>query len=439
MSFIGKSVQRIDARDKVLGKAAYPGDMNLPNQAYMKILFAPVPHAILTKVDVSAAEALPGVLAVYTAKDVPVNEYGLTIKDQPVLCGPGSSKPYTDRVRFIGDQVAVVVAETEAIAAEAVGLIKVDYEELTAITDLEEAGEDGFLLHPDKDTNRYYDYHIHRGDVDAAFAKADVIIEGEYRTPAQEHAYLAPEAGLGYIDEQGRVTVAVAGQWAHAEQEAIAHALDLPLEQVRVIHPAIGGAFGGREDMSVQIVLALAALRLHQQGIDRPIKILWSRSESIIGHHKRHPYLIRTKWAANKEGKLLAAQSEVLADAGAYNYTSNKVLGNATLMVSGPYDIPNVVVDAYAIYTNNLPGGAFRGFGGPQGAFAAEMQMSKLADTLGLDVVELRLKNVLRDGVPTATEAPLPSPVTMDRVIEASARAGGVGRKWKWLATSGKS
>lgn len=428
MTAIGQSIKRIDAHGKVTGETLYPGDINMENQAYMKILFADRPHAIVKNIDSNIAEGLDGVIAVFTAKDVPVNEYGLTIKDQPVLCGPGSSKAYTDRVRFIGDQVAVVVADTEEIAAEAVKLIEVEYQDLPVVSDMEKAMElDTELLHPNQDTNAYYHYQIRKGDVDAAFELADVIVEGEYRTPAQEHAYLAPESGLGYIDEEGRVTVAVAGQWAHTEQEAIAHALDLPLEQVRVIQPAIGGAFGGREDMSIQIVLALAAWRLKQRGIERPVKIVWTREESIRGHHKRHPYLIRAKWGATKEGEIIAAKSEIISDAGAYNYTTNKVMGNATLMVTGPYAIENVWVDATAVYTNNLPGGAFRGFGGPQGAFSAEMQVSKLAEVLGIDPVELRMKNVVTDGVPMHTQTPFPSPVTMDRVIEAGAKAGG----WK--------
>ena len=191
--------------------------------------------------------------------------------------------------------------------------------------------------------------------------EADVIVESEYRLPFQEHAYLQPEAGLAYIDEEGRVTVQVAGQWTHEDQEQIAHALRLPKEQIRVIYPAIGGAFGGREDMSVQIVLALAAWKLK-----RPVKIVWTREESIIGHHKRHPMILKSRWGASKEGKILAADVEVYADGGAYMYTSTKVLGNATLMCTGPYHIPNVKVDAYAVYTNNIPNGAFRGFGAPQ-------------------------------------------------------------------------
>ncbi|MCK4978362.1 MAG: molybdopterin-dependent oxidoreductase, partial [Anaerolineales bacterium] len=260
------------------------------------------------------------------------------------------------------------------------------------------------------------------GSSETAFAQADVIVEGEYRTPAQEHAYLQPEAGLGYIDEEGRVTIQVAGQWTHEDQEQIAHALGLPLDQVRVIYPAIGGAFGGREDMSVQIVLALAAWRLHQRGIDRPIKIIWSREESIIGHHKRHPYIIYTKWGATKEGKVVAAEVEVIADGGAYAYTSTKVLGNATLMCTGPYEIPNVKVDSYAVYTNNIPGGAFRGFGGPQGAFAAETQMNRLAEELGMDPIEIRRRNVLQEGSLLSVGTPLPKGVSMPQVIDQCAQ-----------------
>jgi CO/xanthine dehydrogenase Mo-binding subunit len=419
MSAIGKSIQRIDARGKVTGETLFPGDINLPNQAYMKILFTRRPHAIIRSIDTSQADALPGIIAIFTAKDVPVNEYGLIYNDQPVLCGPGSSKPFTDRVRFIGDQVALIVAETEEIAAVGRDLIKVEYEDLLVVTDMLEAmKEDSTLLHPDRGSNTFCHYRIRKGDVEEAFSKADVIVEGEYHSPSQEHAYLQPEAGIGYIDEEGRITVQVAGQWTHEDQQQIAHALNIPTEQVRVIYPAIGGAFGGREDMSIQIVLALAVWRLHQEGNDRPIKIIWSREESIIGHHKRHPYILRTRWGANIEGKLLAAEVEVIADGGAYMYTSTKVLGNATLMCTGPYEIPNVKVDSYAVYTNNIPNGAFRGFGGPQGAFEAETQMNRLAEKLNMDPIEIRRRNVLTEGALLSVGTPLPKGVSVGKVVE---------------------
>ncbi len=428
MSYVGKPVTRIDAEAKVKGEALFPGDFNLPNQAHMKILFANRPHAIIKRIDTARAEALPGVLAIFTAKDVPVNEYGLIMPDQPVLCGPGSNKPYADRVRFIGDQVALIVAESEEIAAQARELIEVEYEDLPVLTDVHQAMEStDILLHPDRGSNVFCHYRIRKGDVETAFSQSDVIVEGEYHTPVQEHAYLQPEAGLGYIDEEGRVTIIVAGQWTHEDRKQIAHALNLPEEHVRVIYPAIGGAFGGREDMSIQIVLALAAWRLSQRGIKRPVKIVWTREESIIGHHKRHPYHIYARWGATKEGKVIAAEVKVIADGGAYAYTSTKVLGNATLMCTGPYEIPNVKVDSYAVYTNSIPNGAFRGFGGPQGTFAAEMQMNKLAEKLGMDPVELRLRNVLREGSLLSVGTPLPKGVSIAQVVEHCAKRAG----WK--------
>jgi CO/xanthine dehydrogenase Mo-binding subunit len=428
MSYVGESVIRIDAEAKVKGEALYPGDINLPGQAYMKVLFARRPHAIVKRIDTRTAETMDGVVAIFTAKDVPVNEFGLIMPDQPVLCGPGSGKPFADRVRFIGDKVALVIADSEAIAAQACQAIEVEYEDLPVVTDFRKSAVDqSVLLHPERDSNVFCRYRIRKGDVEAAFAQADVIVEGEYHTPTQEHAYLQPEAGVGYIDEEGRVTVLVAGQWTHEDQEQIAHALHLPVGAVRVIYPAIGGAFGGREDMSVQIILALAAWRLSQRGILRPVKIIWTREESIIAHHKRHAFFIHTRWGATKEGKVIAAQVEICADGGAYAFTSTKVLGNATLLCTGPYEIPNVKVDSCVAYTNNIPTGAFRGFGGPQGAFAAESQMDKLAEALGMDEVEIRLRNVLHEGSLLSVGTPLPKGVSIAQVIEQCAIAAG----WK--------
>jgi len=434
-SVLGKPTARVDALAKVTGEALFPGDIDMPNQAYMKILFAGRPHAIIRRLDTAAAEAMPGVLGVFTAKDVPVNEYGLILPDQPVLCGPGSTKPYADRVRFVGDQVAVVVAESESIAAAAARRIEVDYEDLPIVTDVLAARQAGApLLHPDRESNVFWHNQIRKGDIAKGFAAAAVVIESEYRTPAQEHAFLQPEAGLAYLDDEGRVTVEVAGQWTHEDQEQIAHALGLPREQVRVRYPAIGGAFGGREDMSVQIVLALAAWRLHQRGIDRPVKIIWSREESILGHHKRHRYVIRSKWGASREGKLLAAEVEVIQDGGAYAYTSTKVLGNSTLMCTGPYEIPNVKVDAYSVYTNHIPGGAFRGFGGPQAAYSAELQMNKLAGALGIDAVEIRMRNLLKEGALLSVGTALPKGVSIGKVVEGCAEHAGwthTGEGWQ--------
>lgn len=438
---IGKSITRLDARAKVTGQAKYPADFFMPDALHAKILFSRHPHARVLQVDTTEAESVPGVVAIFTAKDVPVNEYGLQTPDQPVLCGPGSDKPNADVVRFVGDQVALVVAETERAAARARALIQVEYEFLPILTDPFEALEPGApQLHPyrarsefhpelnDMEGNRICHHQIRKGDMEVGWAEADVIIKGEYYTPPQEHAYLQPEAGLAYIDEEGRVTVVSAGQWTWEDQQEIAHALSLRPEQVRVIYPAIGGAFGGREDMSVQIVLALAAWKLR-----RPVKIVWSREESIIGHCKRHPTWLRCKLGATRAGKLVAAEVRIVADGGAYCYTTNKVLGNATMTCTGPYDIPNVKVDVDGVYTNNLPSGAFRGFGAPQAIFAAETQMNKLAQALGMDPVELRLKNLLREGSLTPMGTPLPGGVSLVQVTEKCARAAG----WQHKAPSG--
>ncbi len=423
MGAIGKSHKRVDALDKVIGKAAYSGDLTRPDMLHMKILFAGRPHAIVKKIDTSKAAELPGVVLILTAKDVPCNEYGLQIPDQPVLCGPGSEKPYTDRVRFVGDQVAAVVAESEEIADEARSLIEVTYEDLPVLLDPFQAAQEGaMLIHPDQESNIYTSYRIRKGDLEKGFQEADIIVEGEYHTPVQEHAYLQPEAGMAYFDDQDRLVVAVGGQWAHEEQEQIAHSLGLDLDQVRVIHPAVGGAFGGREDLSVQIVLGLGALRLRDKGIDRPVKIVWTREESIVGHHKRHAYHIKTRWGATRDGKITAAEVDITADGGAYMYTSNKVLGNAFIACTGVYDIPNIHVDARAVATNKVPGGAFRGFGGPQGTFAAEGQINKLAEKLGMDPVEFRLKNVLSKDDLSSVNTPLPGIVNIDEVLERCAQ-----------------
>ena len=435
MRAVGSSIQRSDAVDKVTGRAAYAGDIDLPGQAWLAIVYAPAPHAHITRIDTAPALAAPGVIAVLTAADVPVNEYGLILPDQPVLCGPGSTAQ-AQTVRWEADHLAVVVAETAAQARAAAKLVQVEYTELPVVTDPVAAlGVDAPVIHPhpfskfpygerDNSSNLLLEYHLRRGDVAAGFALADVIVEDTYRTHAQEHAYLQPEAGLAFVREDGRIEVIAAGQWMHEDRAQIAHSLGLPAEQIVVRYPAIGGAFGGREDLSVQIVLALAARKT-----GRPVKIVWSREESIRGHHKRHPFVIHAKWGATREGKIVAARMDVTSDAGAYAYTSTKVLGNATLMCLGPYEIPNVYVDARTVYTNNCPSGAFRGFGAPQGHFAAEGQMNKLAEALGMDAVELRMRNVLHDGSILATRSVVPAGCSAEEVLAEAARRGGWEKK----------
>jgi CO/xanthine dehydrogenase Mo-binding subunit len=423
---IGQSKFRVDASGKVTGDTLYPADIIRENYLHAKVVFSGKTHARMLAMDLSAAETIEGILGIFTAKDVPVNEYGLTMFDQPVLVGlndTGRSKVPADVSRFEGEQVAIVIAETQEAAQEAAEAIVIEWEDLPLVTDVLEALKDEILVHPEAGTNSFKRYVIRKGDMEIGWKLADVIVEGRYEVPHQEHAFLQPEAAISYIDDEGRITVEIGGQWTHEDQEQVAHALDMPAEKIRIIYPAIGGAFGGREDMSFQIVLALASWKLHEQGESRPIRAQWSREESMVGHHKRHRAVVETRWGATKEGKIVAVEADVYLDAGAYNYTSNKVLGNFHLCVAGPYEIPNARIDSSAIYTTTIPGGAFRGFGAPQGAFAAENQMNKLAEKLGIDPVELRLKNTLNDRSIALTQTPMPAGVSIAKVVEECAKA----------------
>jgi len=420
---IGASLPRPDARGKVTGEARYPADVadlaNLarPGLLHATVVFGHRPHARILSVDTGAALAHPRVVAVLTADDVPHNAFGLIDADQPVLCG--------EVVRFEGDKVALVVAESKAAAAAGAALVTVEYEDLPAVTDPRAArAPDAPLVHAELGSNVLLHVPIRKGDVASAFAAADVVLEGEFSTSWQEHAFLQPEAGLAYIDDEGRVVIETAGQWLHEDRRQIALVLGLPEEQVVVRYAAIGGAFGGREDLSIQHVLALAAWTLR-----RPVALEWSREESMIGHHKRHPMDIRCRWGATRDGMITAVEAEVIADGGAYASTSVEVTKVAALFASGCYEVPNISVDGYAVYTNNIPAGAFRGFGAPQAQFASEIMVTRLAHALGLDPVELRRRNIYREGSVEPTQHPLPpgvsAPAVLERCVEeARARLG---------------
>ena len=413
MITVGRSVARHDALSKVTGAAVYARDLCVPGMLHMKLVFAGRPHARIFNLDTTQARACPGVHAVFTAEDVPHNLYGLMIADQPVFCA--------DVVRFVGDRVAAVVAETPEQAAAAAARVAVQYQDLPVLADPAQALQPGApILHAEHPDNVLRTIRLRRGDAGAAMAAADVVVERTYYTSYQEHAFMEPEAGLGYIDAQGRVTVHGAGQNTHDDQRQIAEALGLPLEQVRIIYGPIGGAFGGREDISVQLVLALAAWRLR-----RPVKIEWTRTESIIAHTKRHPIRLKYKWGARRDGTLVAAEMDIESDAGAYASTSTSVLDNFLFAATGPYNIPNVRVDGRAVYTNNIPTGALRGFGAPQAAFASELQMAHLAEALGIDPVTIRLRNCLRDGDLLATQSPVPGGVSVAELLEICAREAG--------------
>jgi len=398
-------VPRPDAFGKVTGAAMYPADLVRAEMVQLKAVFANRAHARIVSVDTSAASAHPGVLAVFTASDVPYNRFGLIEDDQPLLCD--------DKVRFVGDRVALIAAETVEAAETAAKLVHVEYEDLPIVSDARAAMEsDAPLVHADRENNILGHVRIRKGDVDAAFASADVVVEEEFSTSWQEHAYLQPDAGIAYYEGE-KLVVETAGQWLHEDRRQIAKMLQLAEDDVVIRYAKIGGAFGGREDLIVQPLLALATWKLK-----RPTALVWNREESIVGHQKRHPYFIRSKWAANKDGKIVAAQTELLADGGAYASTSVEVLKGATVGASGTYEIENVATDGYVVYTNNVPCGAFRGFGLPQAHFAAESMVTRLALALGMDPVEIRRRNMYREGSFTATQTALPQGVSALPVLE---------------------
>ncbi len=405
-TLIGASVARPDALAKVTGAARYPADLVAPDMLHLQVVFAGRPHARIVSVDSARALAHPGVVAVLTADDVPYNRYGLVDADQQVLCAT--------EVRFEGDKVALVAAETASAAREAADLVEIVYEDLPAVTDPETALTPGSpLVHASRGTNVLLHVPIRKGDPASAFGEADVVIEDEFHTSWQEHAFLQPEAGIARVSSDGHVIVESAGQWLHEDRRQIAEILQIPKERVIVRYAAIGGAFGGREDLSLQHLLALAAWKLR-----RPVALVWTRAESMIAHHKRHPMHIRCKWGASRDGKVVAVESRLLADGGAYASTSAEVIKVATLFSTGCYEVPNLSADGYVVYTNNIPAGAFRGFGAPQAEFAAEIMVTRLAEALGLDPIEFRRRNIYHEGSLEPTQEPLPHGVSALPVLE---------------------
>ena len=420
---VGKDVERLDIHQKVQGTRKYPQDFNLEGQLYAKVVWSAHPHAVVKRIDTSAAEALPGVVKVLTYKDVPVNEYGINIPDQPVLVAEG------DKVRWVGDRIAIVVAESERIAAQARDLIVVDYEVLLTVDDPRQAMQPGApLVHEGRESNVLKHIPIRRGDVEQGFAQADVIVEGTYTTHCVEHAYLQPDAALGYVDDQGRITIITSCQWPADDLHQIAHMLDLPEDQVREIVPAVGGAFGGREDMYIQHLAALCAFVVR-----RPVKIVFDREEVTQRTGKRHPFYLRHRTGATSDGHIVAAEVEVISDAGAYASTSIPVLNNAATFALGPYQIPHARVDAYTVHTNNAVTMAMRGFGTTQVPLGYEPQMDKLAEALGMDPVEIRLKNLLDVGDVAVTGNVMTAETGVKETLRQAALAAGwrqEGERW---------
>ena len=390
---VGESVTKVDAVPKVTGEFAYASDLFAAGMLYGQTVRSPHAHARILSIDTSEARSMAGVHAVLTHEDVPGDKrYGLEFRDQPVLA--------FGRARYFGEPVAVVAAEEPEQARRAAAAVRVEYEPLEPVTDPERALEeppihevrwsDGHGYRDDPRPNVLRTIVIRHGDPDA---EGDVSVSGFYEVGTQDQAFLGPESGLAVPDGEGGVDIYVATQWLHVDRDQIAPCLGLPEEMVRVHLAGVGGAFGGREDISMQIHGAMLALET-----SRPVKMVYTREESFVGHIHRHPARIWAEHRATRDGDLVCVRMRILLDGGAYASSSSAVVSNAASFACGPYRVPNALLEGTVVYTNNPPCGAMRGFGAVQTCFAAEAQMDKLAVALGIDPIELRLRNALATG-----------------------------------------
>ncbi|HZY43280.1 MAG TPA: molybdopterin cofactor-binding domain-containing protein [Anaerolineae bacterium] len=402
---VGEALPRADSIAKVTGAAIYTDDVSFPGMLFGATLRAMIPHALIKKIDTRKAKALPGVHAVLTHEDVPGNKnHGLVTLDWPVLC--------YDKVRYVGDAVAIVAADSIEIAKAALQLIDVEYEPLPIVATAEYAHQaDSPLVHDSGNLLKHI--KVAKGDVDQGFAEADVVIERTYHTACTEHAFLEPECSIGRITDDGRYEIYVGSQIVYQDRDQVAAVLGIAEDQVRIISTLIGGGFGGKEDIAGQIHVALLA-----KATRRPVKMLYTRHESLIFHPKRHATTITVKLGAKKDGRLTAAKAELYGDTGAYASLGEKVLTRATTHANGPYAVANAKSDCFAMYTNNVPAGAFRGFGVTQSAYAVEMTIDELAEQLQIDPIEIRKMNALKVGSTTNTGQVLRESVGLIECIE---------------------
>lgn len=386
---VGKPLIKVDAVDKVLGKARFGDDLSLPGMLYAKVFRSKIPHGIIKRLDISKAKLVDGVRVVLTAEDIPgSNSHGIIIKDEPVLV--------KDRIRKVGDPIAIVAAETKEACDRALEAIEIEIEELPPVFDpLEAMKEDAPKLY-DKG-NILAICKIIKGNIEEGFKNSDVVVSSRYRTVFQEHAYIEPEVCVAKV-EGDQITIWASTQNTHYDQKEVARNLGVNINKVRVIQAVTGGGFGGKLDISAQVHVALLALRT---GL--PVKLVYSREESIQCSSKRHPYIMDVKTGARKDGKLMAFEATLIADTGAYASYGPGVLTRGAVHFTGPYEIPHVQIIGYSVYTNNPMAGAMRGFGVPQVAFAHEQQMDQLAEKLNMDPVEFRLNNAFKPGSVTAT------------------------------------
>jgi xanthine dehydrogenase molybdenum-binding subunit len=404
---VGHTHTRHDGMDKVIGTAIYTDDLVFDGMLYAKVRRAMIPHGFLTKLDISKAKALPGVVAVLTAEDIPgEHNHGLVIFDWPVMVGIG------ERIRYVGDALAIVAAETQAIAEQASALIEAEFDLQPVITNPVQARQEGVPQIHEKG-NLLKHIKVRKGDMEKGFAEADVILEHTFHTPTTDHAFIEPECSIGVPRPDGRMEIYVGSQIPYQDRTQVARAMGWPEERVRIVGQLMGGGFGGKEDVMGQIHVAMLA-----NVTQRPVKLLFDRHESLLVHPKRHATQIRVKIGAKKDGRLVASETELYGDTGAYASLGEKVMTRATTHSAGPYDIPNVRADCYAMYTNNPPAGAFRGFGVTQSAFAVESMMDTLAKTLNIDLVELRRMNSLHVGSLTNTGQELRESVGLTECID---------------------
>jgi CO/xanthine dehydrogenase Mo-binding subunit len=413
---VGDAVPRVDAPPKVKGEFAYASDLIVPGMLWGHTLRSPHAHARILSIDISRAVTMPGVHAVLTHDDVPGEKtYGLEFSDQPVLA--------IDRVLYYGEAVALVAAEHPEQARRAAERIVVGYQPLEPVADMELATESA-PLHPESPTrgHGYFDdprpnvvrhMVIRHGDPDAL---GEVSVSGVYDIGSQDQAFLGPESGLAVPDGEGGIDIYVATQWLHVDRAQVAPCLGLPLDQVRIHLAGVGGAFGGREDLSMQLHGALLALHTN-----RPVKIVYNREESFVGHVHRHPARIWCEHRATRGGRLVNVRMRILLDGGAYASSSTAVTSNAASFAVGPYEVPNALIESTAVYTNNPPCGAMRGFGAVQTCFASEAQMDKLADALSIDRIELRLQNALAPGDVLPTGQKITGSLPIAETIRAAA------------------
>jgi len=416
---VGHSHLRPEAVEKVTGEAKYTDDLMFDGMLYAKARRAMIPHGFLKKLDISKAKALPGVVAVLTADDIPAeHNHGLVIYDWPVMVGLG------ERVRYVGDAIAIVAAETQEIAEQASALIEAEFDLQPVISTAVQARQEGVPQIHEKG-NLLKHIKVRKGDMEQGFAESDVILEHTFHTPPTDHAFLEPECSIAVPLPDGRMEIYVGSQIPYQDRTQVARVMGWPEERVRVVGQLMGGGFGGKEDIMGQIHVAMLA-----NVTQRPVKLLFDRRESLIVHPKRHATQIRVKMGAKKDGRLVAVETELYGDTGAYASLGEKVMTRATTHSAGPYDIPHVRADCYAMYTNNPPAGAFRGFGVTQSAFAVESMMDMLADSIGVDRVELRRMNALHVGSITNTGQVLKESVglmeCLDKVSDAMCQVSGL-------------